>query len=204
MNEMSIQSSKPLMTAAWAGSMRQQIALWRRRLPYPFGGVRPAIKLIRDEIDRGAGYFFQSDIKAFFTKIPTSGIIEFIRQETRDERLSELFAKGLEVHLENKDELLTYALLFPSGGIGVAQGSSLSAFAGNVLLYEFDHELNQMPVAAVRYIDDLMIVARQEEALEAAIAFSRSRLGEYGFIFTSHYPVLTRQPVADVRMPSIF
>ena len=38
-----------------------------------------------------------------------------------------------------------------------------------------------MPVTAVRYIDDLMIVARNEADLEAAIAFSRSRLAAFKF-----------------------
>ena len=61
-------------------------------------------------------------------------MVDFVRQETKDDRLSNLFAEGLEVNLANKDEFHTYADLFPSGGIGVAQGSSLSAFAGNVLL----------------------------------------------------------------------
>lgn len=150
-------------------------------LLYPFGGVRPAIELIRSAIDDGAGYFFQSDIKAFFTRIPTKGVVDFIRRETSDNLLSEIFSEGLDVHLANPEELLSYASLFPSGGIGVAQGSSLSAFAGNVLLYDFDHELNRMPVTAVRYIDDLMIVARKEEDLEAAIELSKSRLADFKF-----------------------
>ncbi|PRZ46000.1 reverse transcriptase domain-containing protein [Tritonibacter scottomollicae] len=147
----------------------------------PYGGVRPAIELINDAVDNGSRFFFQSDIKAFFTKIPTGQVVDFVRRETCDEKLSELFARGLEVNLANKDELATYAKLFPSGGIGVAQGSSLSAFAGNVLLYELDQELNQGGVTAVRYIDDLLMVAPDREALEKAIAHAKERLEAFDF-----------------------
>ena len=147
----------------------------------PFGGVRPAINLIAAAINNGSSYYYRSDIKSFFTKIPTQRIVDFVREETKDQPLAEIFARGLEVHLKNEDELLSYASLFPSNGIGVAQGSSLSAFAGNVLLYEFDHELNQRPVTAVRYIDDLVIVASSESALREAIDFSKKRLKALGF-----------------------
>ena len=147
----------------------------------PYGGVRPAIELISEAVNNGSRHFFQSDIKSFFTKIPTDKVVDFVRGQTGDEKLSELFARGLEVNLANEDELATYAKLFPSGGIGVAQGSSLSAFAGNVLLYDMDQELNAGTVVAVRYIDDLLMVAPSREELEAAITISKSRLEAFGF-----------------------
>lgn len=150
-------------------------------LVYPYGGVSPAIKLIRSAIDSGAKYYYQSDIKAFFTKIPTAKVVEFVRAETRDDSLADLFEKGLAVHLKNADELQGYANLFPQGGIGVAQGSSLSAFAGNVLLYNMDHELNAMGVTAVRYIDDILIVASNENLLNDAIKRAENTLNEFGF-----------------------
>ncbi|MBJ3764534.1 hypothetical protein ILP92_17505 [Maribius pontilimi] len=89
-------------------------------LIYPHGGVRPAIETIMAAIDGGAKFYFQSDIRAFFTKIPTDKVIDFLRRETGDEAFVDLFAKALEVHLANEDELVGYAHLFPKGGIGVA------------------------------------------------------------------------------------
>ena len=130
----------------------------------------------------GASYYYQSDIKAFFTKIPTARGVDKVFVETDDKNLVDLFARGLEVNLANKDELLSYAKIFPSGGIGVAQGSSLSAFAGNVLLYDFDHDLNRLGVTAVRYIDDLLLVSHSKEILKKAVAFSEDHLGSFGFI----------------------
>ena len=150
-------------------------------LIYPYGGVRPAVNLVLNAMENGARYYYQSDIKSFFTRIPTKDVVEWVEKETGDGRLSGLFAKGLDIHLSNEDELAGYSKLFPSGGIGVAQGSSLSAFAGNVLLFEFDHELNSSGVSAVRYIDDVLILAKSEADLDKAIELSGKRLGDFGF-----------------------
>lgn len=147
----------------------------------PYGGVRPAIELILEAMSDGGKYYYQSDIKAFFTKIPTKGVVDTVLEETGDEQLAGLFARALEVNLANKDELLSYAALFPSNGIGVAQGSSLSALAGNVLLYDFDHGLNELGVTAVRYIDDLVIVSPTEAILETAVEYSKRNLDELNF-----------------------
>ncbi|NEX48672.1 reverse transcriptase domain-containing protein [Pseudotabrizicola algicola] len=150
-------------------------------LIYPHGGVRPAIELIMAAIDSGAKFYFQSDIRAFFTKIPTDKVVDFIRRETEDDAFVDLFAKALEVHLGNENELVGYTHLFPKGGIGVAQGSSLSAFAGNVLLFDMDQHLNTMGVTAVRYIDDILMVGADLASIDAAKAYAEKTLTDFGF-----------------------
>lgn len=150
-------------------------------LIYPHGGVRPAIETIMTAIDGGSRFYFQSDIRAFFTKIPTDKVVEFVRRETGDEAFVELFDKALEVHLGNADELVGYTHLFPKGGVGVAQGSSLSAFAGNVLLYDMDQKLNTMGVTAVRYIDDILMVGADLSTIDAAKAYAEKTLTDFGF-----------------------
>lgn len=147
----------------------------------PYGGVGPAIDLIMDAMHNGAKHYYRSDIKAFFTGIPVDPVINFVRNETRDNALADLFAAGLEVHLENPEELKGYVDLFPSNGRGVAQGSSLSAFAGNVLLFDMDHKINKLDVTAVRYIDDIMIVSDTESELSKAIDLAKSHLGGHNF-----------------------
>lgn len=150
-------------------------------LLYPYGGVQPAITTIRAAIDAGAKYFYKSDIKAFFTHIPTKVVADFVRAETKDDELSDLFEKALSVRLANEDEMAEFTRLFPKDGIGVAQGSALSAFAGNVLLYDMDHELNALGVTAVRYIDDLLMVAESETVLDRAISYAERALRFFDF-----------------------
>ena len=150
-------------------------------LMYPYGGVEPAIKLIRHAIDSGSNYFYQSDIKSFFTKIPNDAVVELVREYTNDDDFVALFEHSLALRLDNGEELKGYSSLFPQDGIGVAQGSSLSAFAGNLLLYNLDHQLNDMGVTAVRYVDDILIVAKDEKLLDGAIAYAAATLGSFGF-----------------------
>jgi retron-type reverse transcriptase len=147
----------------------------------PYGGVGRGIEAIMSAMNHGATFFYRSDIKAFFTDIPVAPVIDFVRTETGDDQLADLFALALEVHLGNEDELQEYARLFPSNGRGVAQGSSLSAFAGNVLLYELDHEINVSGVTAIRYIDDIMIVADTQKQLAASVALAQLKLKNLGF-----------------------
>lgn len=147
----------------------------------PHGGVGRGIEAIMLAMSQGANFFYRSDIKGFFNDIPQTPVIDFVRNQTGDHELADLFARGLEVQLANADQLNGYADLFPSNGRGVAQGSSLSAFAGNALLYELDHEINALGVTAIRYIDDIMIVANSSEKLTESISLAELRLSEMGF-----------------------
>ena len=147
----------------------------------PYGGVQPAIKFILTAIENGAKYYYQSDIKSFYTKIPTENVVKIVRSETGDHDLADLFARALDINLLNEDELLTYAKIFPRNGVGVAQGSSLSAFAGNVLLYDFDHKLNENGISCVRYIDDLVILSSSKLALKNGVRLAKQDLKSFGF-----------------------
>lgn len=165
----------------------------------PYGGVKPGILQIMKAMEHGAKYFFQSDIKAFFTKIPTEKVVDIVRTETGDAELAELFEQALEINLANKDELAGYAKIFPSRGIGVAQGSSLSAFAGNVLLYDFDHALNEMGVTAIRYIDDVFLLGRSAAQLDDAVKFAKETLNAFGFSLYKPAPGSTKAAAGECR-----
>lgn len=151
-----------------------------------FGGVTPAVQLLLSGMNEGKEYFYKSDIKAFFTDIPTAKVVEFVRRETKDERLCAILEEALRVDLSNEDELGRFHELFPKDGIGVAQGSSLSAFAGNLLLYDLDHTLNTGDTTAVRYIDDLVVLCNSACAREWAIKTANSGMKAFGF---SLYPI---------------
>ncbi|MDW3181635.1 reverse transcriptase domain-containing protein [Roseobacter sp.] len=160
----------------------------------PYGGTEQAIRTIMRAMESGATHFFQSDIKAFFTAIPTAKVIDIVRAETKDECICTLFGEALKVDLENEDELKKYSDLFPRDGIGVAQGGSLSALAGNILLFEFDHALNTKGVTAVRYIDDVLIVSDSKQKLDDAVHFTKGELSKFNF---SLYPPDKSQGKAD-------
>ena len=56
------------------------------------------------------------------------------------------------------------------------QGSSLSAFAGNVVLRRFDTQLNGRNITTIRYIDDFVILGPSEGAVKKAFSSATSVL----------------------------
>lgn len=74
-----------------------------------------------------------------------------------------LLEHAITTELSNLDQLGKNANLFPINEIGVAQGCCLSPFLGNVLLHDFDIEMNKDNVACLRYVDDFIILAKSKD-----------------------------------------
>jgi RNA-directed DNA polymerase len=141
----------------------------------PSGGVPKAIYRVTSCMKEGYSIFYKSDIGSFFTKVPHEVILNFLFGELQDEEFIRVFADGLNVQLRNAERLNEYLGLFPDNEIGVAQGSSLSAFAGNVFLQDVDLKFQNMPdVSLVRYIDDVVLLGKSNDHVQEA----KSRLAK--------------------------
>lgn len=145
--------------------------------PFSFGGIKDyeepkgvhtAVKAAQKAIAEGANWYIQSDIKNFFTKIPTRMVIDIISFFIRDKKFIKLFKAAIDVELENMVELGRKAELFPIYEIGVAQGCCLSPLIGNIILHDFDTKMNGRGVACLRYIDDFIVLAPTRKKAEAA------------------------------------
>jgi len=147
------------------------------RTPHSFGGIKKkdddlssvpaAIMAVLDAINNGAKYIVRSDITSFFTKISKSSVTSIISGFVDDSEFMDLFTRSIAVELENMAQLRKSAEAFPIQDIGVAQGNSLSPLLGNIILYEFDKELNKSTdVRCIRYIDDFIILAPDKSVAE--------------------------------------
>jgi RNA-directed DNA polymerase len=150
--------------------------------PYSFGGVKKkrgqeiagvpaAIEAVLGAIGAGAKFVIRSDISSFFTKIPKPVVTAIVEEATQDQGFVQLFKDAITVELENLADLKDDADLFPLYEIGVAQGCSLSPLLGNMLLSEFDREMNSGASRCLRYVDDFIILA--PDNIEAEKQFSR-------------------------------
>ena len=160
--------------------------------PYSFGGIKKrkddemaavpaAVQAVLDAISGGCKFIIRSDIAKFFTRIPKSTVTEIIATSVEDAEFVELFKRAITVELENMAELREHANAFPIEDIGVAQGNSLSPLLGNLLLYDFDAELNKWPdVRCIRYIDDFIVLAPSKELAENVFAKAVHMLKELG------------------------
>ena len=159
--------------------------------PFSFGGVRKgdqrkfgavpaAIRAVLDAIGDGATYVIKSDISSFFTRIPKPVVTAIVAEAVKDDEFVEFFGQAISVELENLAALRENATTFPIYEIGVAQGNSLSPLLGNLLLSEFDQEMNSGTSKCFRYIDDFIILGRSEIEAERQFSLACRLLHRHG------------------------
>ena len=148
----------------------------------PSRGVPLGLSLIDRAVLSGHNWYIRSDIRDFFTRIPIADVVNFIRSSTSDEAFCCLFEQALATNLANKAELeeRKHFTLFPSVDIGVAQGSALSALAGNIVLREFDEAMNGRGIVCVRYIDDFILLGESRAKVVTAFKSAQDRLRALG------------------------
>ena len=142
----------------------------------PKRGVSYGIDLVNEAIKSGATHYLRSDIRDFFTTVPKSRVTSFVWEQTKDEEFTTLLEKAMETELDNADDIKDYLYLYPLEDIGVPQGSSLSAFAGNVVLRSFDTQLNGRNITTIRYIDDFVILGPSERVVKKVFSSAASLL----------------------------
>jgi retron-type reverse transcriptase len=145
----------------------------------PGRGVDNALEIVEACAIDGYRHVAGSDIANFFNHIPKSHVVEFIRDEVGEEDFSDLFRDALQVEVGNAAELSAEDYrLFPTGDDGVAQGCPLSALAGNIVLRDFDQEMNDPArgLVCVRYIDDFILLGRERRNVERGMQAARRLL----------------------------
>lgn len=161
--------------------------------PYSFGGITKAdpdalgavpgaISAIASCISAGKLYFIRSDICGFFRMIPKGLVFQKIRQVVEDEVFCELLEKSADLELINLNELRAYQHLFPKQDVGVAQGSALSPLMGNILLSDFDKNLNSGVCTCIRYIDDFVILGPTKADVEKSFSQAIGLLKQFDMV----------------------
>ena len=133
------------------------------RVPTSFGGiegpsVRLALNATIDRIRGGASSFVRSDIKDFFGGIPKEAVLDLLGKMIDDPDFLGFVTSAITVELENLGTLGRDAELFPIYEVGVAQGCALSPLFGNILLHDFDLQLNARGLHCLRYVDDFLLL----------------------------------------------
>lgn len=163
--------------------------------PNSFGGVRKrskedisavpaAIAATLQSIGDGSNFLVSADIEKFFTRIPKSKILPIISSAANDPDFLKLFEKAIAVELSNMASLKEKADAFPIYDVGVAQGNSLSPLLGNILLFDFDAEMNAGDCRCIRYIDDVLILGPSKKAVKARFKLASKHLTKFGMLFS--------------------
>lgn len=155
----------------------------------PDRSVPHGIKLIDEAFKSGCRYFVRSDISGFFDSIARKSVLERIGAEINDEKFMDLLERATTVTLANEHALGEDKSIFPTDELGVAQGSPLSPLFGNILLYEFDQKFNGDGVVCVRFIDDFILISKDERRAIRAFESAKRYLCDIGLV--CHDPFVT-------------
>lgn len=153
--------------------------------PFSFGGIRgrdrqKAIAALCSYVKAGDKYYIRSDIRDFFTKIPRPRVLDFLAQHIPDNKFLDLTRRAMETTLANLDQLGEDVDLFPLDDKGVAQGSPLSPLMGNILLADFDREMNGRGITCLRYIDDFILLGHDLAKVRKAFESAQRKLDALG------------------------
>jgi retron-type reverse transcriptase len=158
---------------------RSDVALELPKHEVP-SAVPAAIQAALGAIRAGAKFSATADIASFFTKIPKPHVIGIISDAVDDADFTSFVEDAVAVELSNLASLRDKAEAFPIEDIGVAQGNSLSPLLGNLILADFDREMNDGDCACIRYIDDFLILATSEKAGNARLKKATRLLEKLG------------------------
>jgi len=139
-------------------------------------GVHNAALDIRKLIEEGYVFVFETDIENFFYSLDRKKLISGLRKYIKDKDFLNLLEQiiecdlGEEVHKNAKDSL----------DKGIAQGLAISPLLSSFYLEGFDRAISGLPgVRLIRYVDDLVVMAKNESDLKiirSAVEKELSRL----------------------------
>lgn len=157
----------------------------------PNRSVPHGLRLIRDAFLEGKNYFARSDICGFFDNIPRKIVLERIAKEIDDEKFLSTLDAATRVVLANEGALGEDRRVFPTDDEGVAQGSPLSPLFGNILLNDFDLCFNDRGITCVRFVDDFVILGKNERAVNRAFQNAKATLANLGLTCHDPYAAIT-------------
>ncbi len=128
-------------------------------------GFRPkrsahgAVKQIQTHIRSGYRYCVDMDLSKFFDRVQHDVLLTRVSRKVADKRLLRLIGRYLRagVMVDRQRE--------PSHE-GTMQGGPLSPLLGNILLDDFDKELERRGLRFVRYADDFLVFTKTEKSAQ--------------------------------------
>lgn len=151
-------------------------------------GYRPGRSRLtaRDAIQRawrqGYHWVFEADIEDFFSSVSWQRVHDRLRGLYYDDPLVEWIMSWLQAPINVEDKTLQRQR-------GLPQGSPLSPLIANLLLDDFDNDLQAAGFKLVRYADDFVVMCKSQSEAQAAAEAVRNSLQEHGL---SLHPEKTR------------
>lgn len=128
----------------------------------PKRSAHQAVRQVRQTIDSGCKWVVDVDLSKFFDRVDHDLLMSRIARKVKDKRVLRLIGCYL------RTGVLVNGDIHPTTQ-GVPQGGPLSLLLANVMLDDFDKELEQRGHRFVRYADDFMILVKSERAAQRVL-----------------------------------
>lgn len=120
-----------------------------------------ALEKISEKIQTdGFGWALRLDIEHFFDTIAIDHMITLLRRQIREEDTLELIRAICNApSISDTGELMKKR-------VGIYQGSAIAPVLSNVVLSEFDRDMEEVSGFYIRYSDDMIILGKERQELE--------------------------------------
>jgi RNA-directed DNA polymerase len=123
----------------------------------PGRSAQEAVKQVQSQIRAGYRHCVDMDLSKFFDRVQHDVLMSRVARKVRDKRLLRLIGRYL------RAGVMVDTTLQPSIE-GTMQGGPLSPLLANILLDDFDKELESRGLRFVRYADDFLVFTKTREA----------------------------------------
>ncbi len=155
--------------------------------------VRSAIHRVRELRDQGYRFLVEADVDGFFDNLPHERLFARLGRLPLDPPIVDLFESWVRVEIYDGERV------FPLSR-GVPQGSVVSPMLANLFLDELDENLAELGQTAVRYADDVLVLAKSAESAAEALGRSPTSTDEFE---TSLFPWERWRP-AGIGIPAVY
>jgi group II intron reverse transcriptase/maturase len=139
----------------------------------PRRSAKDALRKMWQEIEAGAEWIVDADLKDYFGSIDHDKLITLVAHCVADGRVLTLIERMLTAGVIQKGRL------FPTTQ-GTPQGGVVSPLLSNILLTPFDREMRRRGYQLTRYADDWAVTCRSRREAEAALRCAETILATLG------------------------
>jgi len=125
----------------------------------PGRSAQMAVEKVVEYLNEGYVWVIDLDLEKFFDKVNHDKLVQVLRLEVNDSTTLNLIRKYLKAGVMEKG-------VFGKTEIGTPQGGPISPILSNILLDQFDKEMEKRGRLFVRYADDVNLFVRSEKAAD--------------------------------------
>lgn len=155
----------------------------------PQRGCHDALREVDRLIKAGFTHVVDADLAGYFDSIPHEPLMERVEERISDGRVLDLLRGWLQGDVMRGTERWT-----PTAG--APQGAVISPLLANIYLHPLDVRMAELGYRMVRYADDFVVLCRNREEAEAALAEIRRWVDDNGLALHPH-----KTHVGDCRHP---